>query len=71
LLDLPYGAHNITFYATDLAGNTGASETVYFTVSKPFPTAVLASSVIIIVVAGLAVLIYFAKLKKRKTKAGV
>jgi hypothetical protein len=70
LLDLPYGAHNITFYATDLAGNTGASETVYFTVSKPFPTAVLASSVIIIVVAGLAVLVYFARFRKQGEHMG-
>jgi hypothetical protein len=63
LSNLTYRTHNITFYATDLAGNIGASETVSFTVSELFPTAVLASSAIIIVVVGLTVLIYFAKLK--------
>jgi N-acetylneuraminic acid mutarotase len=31
------GAHNITFYAIDLAGHTGASSTVYFNIA-PFPT---------------------------------
>ena len=30
------GSHNITFYAIDLVGNTGASRTVYFEIS-PFP----------------------------------
>jgi hypothetical protein len=31
------GAYNLTLYATDLAGNTAASETSNFTVSAPFP----------------------------------
>jgi hypothetical protein len=35
LTNVPYGDHNVTVYATDNAGNTGASETIPFTVAKP------------------------------------
>jgi len=35
LLSISYGYHNIIVYATDNAGNTGASETVYFTIVQP------------------------------------
>jgi hypothetical protein len=37
LTNLPYGEHNVTVYATDIAGNVGSSETVIFTVAKPDP----------------------------------
>jgi hypothetical protein len=37
LSGLPNGAHNLTVYATDQYGNTGASETVDFTVDAPVP----------------------------------
>lgn len=41
LSELPNGSHNVTVYATDLAGNNGASETIHFNVNvpEPFPTA--------------------------------
>jgi len=40
LSGLPEGAHSVTVYANDTAGNIGASETVYFTVALPYsPTA--------------------------------
>jgi hypothetical protein len=66
LTQLSDGAHNVTVYATDEAGNMGASETVTFTVavSEPFPTvpvAVASVASIAVVIAGL--LVYF---KKRK-----
>jgi hypothetical protein len=35
ILGIPYGYHNIVVYATDNAGNTGSSETVYFTIVEP------------------------------------
>ena len=35
LTDLPNGEHSLTVYATDEAGNTGASETITFTIAKP------------------------------------
>ena len=43
LSGLGNGAYNLTVYATDLAGNTGASETCSFTVSAPFPIAPVAA----------------------------
>jgi N-acetylneuraminic acid mutarotase len=47
LSGLAYGTHNLTVYATDAAGNTGASETITFTVAEepePFPTALVATA---------------------------
>ena len=43
---VPNGAHNLTVYATDQYGNTGASETVYFTVEvpEPFPAVPIAAA---------------------------
>ena len=57
LTGLANGNHNVTFYATDEAGNT-ASQTVYFTVAEPFPTvpvavASVAVVAIVLVAAGL------------------
>lgn len=69
LADLPNGEHNVTVYATDLAGHVGSSETIIFTIAEPepFPTALViaASGAAIIVGAGL--LLYF---KKRKNNTG-
>jgi hypothetical protein len=65
LPNLSYGTHNITMYATDAAGNTGASETVHFTIAKPFPTAlVAAASIATVAVVGIGLLIYFKKRKR-------
>ena len=52
LTGLSNGEHNLTVYATDLAGNTGASETVYFTVKvpDPFPTLPVALAFVAVVV---------------------
>ncbi len=63
--DLSDGPHNITVYAQDTFGNTGASETVAFTItSEPLPVLpVLASSAFVTVVL-LVVLINLAKRKK-------
>jgi parallel beta-helix repeat protein len=62
--DLPNGSHNLTVYATDQYGNTGASETVYFSVEVPFPTTlVVTASVVAVAVVGAGLLVYF---KKRK-----
>jgi N-acetylneuraminic acid mutarotase len=57
------GSHNITFYAIDLAGHTGASKTVYFEIA-PFPTVLVvavAVTITITVAAG------YLLLKRRKT----
>jgi N-acetylneuraminic acid mutarotase len=66
-LNLPLGAHNITVYAIDEAGNVGASETVAFSVAEPqgFP-ALLAVAAIAFVVCILVLALYLRK-KERKT----
>jgi N-acetylneuraminic acid mutarotase len=60
------GSHNITFYAIDLVGHTGASKTVYFEIA-PFPTVLVVAvtvTITITVAAGYLLL----KRKKPKTK---
>jgi len=67
LAGLSAGAHNVTVYAWDTAGNMGASPTVTFTVAvpEPFPTALVATaSGLSVAAVGLGLLmVYF---KKRK-----
>jgi hypothetical protein len=65
LTGLPVGAHNITIYAWDTAGNAGSSETITFNVDEEtFPDVpVAAASVATIATVGVVFLIYF---KKRK-----
>ena len=70
LTQLSNGAHNVTVYAADEAGNIGASETATFTVAvtEPFPTVpVAAASVAVVAVVGVVLLVYF---KKRKKESG-
>jgi hypothetical protein len=60
---LSEGSHNITFYAIDLVGNTGASKTVYFEITS-FPTVlVVAVAVTVTITIATAYLL----LKRRKT----
>ena len=67
LTNLSFGEHNVTVYATDEVGNTGASETVIFIIEKlaePFQTSLVATaSVATIGVIGVFLMVY---LKKRK-----
>jgi hypothetical protein len=69
LTGLSYGSHNLTVTATDVAGNTGTSETIYFTIAEepkpePFPTTLVATaSGASATVVGIGLVIY---LKKRK-----
>ena len=59
LTGVPNGAHNLTVYAQDTAGNTGVSETIYFSVEVPFPrTLVIAASAVVVIV---GLLVYFKK----------
>jgi hypothetical protein len=67
LTGLSYGEHDITVYATDIAGNIGASETITFTVAKepePFPTAIVAVIVASVAVVGAGLLVYFKKRRR-------
>ena len=73
LTGLTPGLHNVTVYATDAAGNTGASETACFTVAEleePFPASLLLAAASIATVAvlgvGFAHLVYYTKRKKQK-----
>jgi hypothetical protein len=63
LSGLQNGSHNITVYVTDISGNSGVSETIYFSVEvpEPFPVvpAAVASGVTITAVA--ACLLYYHK----------
>jgi len=58
---LANGVHNVTVYAKDTFGNTGVSETVYFTVMVPFPATMIIAPIASMVVVGAAVVLYFRK----------
>lgn len=66
LTNLANGEHSLTVYATDEAGNTGASETVYFNVEvpEPFPTTLAFASGASVATVGIGLLVVF---KKRKS----
>ena len=65
LTNLTYGNHNLTVFATDNAGNIGASETLFFTIVEPFPTSLVMASAIpvTVVLVGLGLLVYRIKRK--------
>jgi hypothetical protein len=63
LSGLTNGLHNITLYAKDTFENTGASETVSFSVEVPFPATLVVAPVATVAVVGAVLAIYF---KKRK-----
>jgi len=58
---LPNGNHKIIVYATDAFGNTGASETVSFTVEVPFPTTLVVAPMASVAAVGAVVAFYFKK----------
>ena len=65
LSGLPNGNHNVTVYIADEAGNTGVSETIYFSVDMPFPTTLIATGAIVTVaVVGVGLLVYLEKRKR-------
>ncbi len=62
LPELSYGAHMITVYANDSLSNMGASETIYFSISEPFPTTLVATaSGVSVAIIGIGLLVYFKK----------
>jgi N-acetylneuraminic acid mutarotase len=59
------GVHSVTVYANDTYGNMGASETVAFTISLPFPIVPVAvGSVAVAVATAAGLLVYFKKRKR-------
>lgn len=71
LFGLSNGPHTIIIYVNDTVGNMGASEMVYFTIKmqqeEAFPTWIVAM-IVIIAVFGVALLVYFTKVKKTTDK---
>jgi hypothetical protein len=63
LKDLPVGVHNVTVYATDVAGNTGESETIRFSIDEPFPTTMVVAPIASAAFVGAGLLVYFEKRK--------
>jgi hypothetical protein len=66
LSGLSEGAHNLTVYAADIAGNIGASETIHFTVIACFPIEWVVASVVTVAAIGVGLLVYFRKLDLRR-----
>jgi hypothetical protein len=66
LTGLSNGMHNVIIYAWDVAGNAGASETIYFNVEvpEPFPTPMLIAPIASVAVVGIGLLVYFRKRKR-------
>jgi N-acetylneuraminic acid mutarotase len=62
---LANGLHNVTVYANDTFGNTGASKTIPFNIDQPepFPATLVAIGVVSAAVIGIGLLVY---IKKRK-----
>jgi hypothetical protein len=67
LTDLASGAHNITVYARNSAGQVGTSQTVTFTVADRFLSTLLFAGVAVGVTAAVGCLLYF----KRQTLANI
>ena len=66
LTGLSHGQHNLTVYATDIAGNIGVSETINFTIAlakepEPFPTTLVIAVAASVVVVGIGLTVYFKK----------
>lgn len=64
LTGLPVGAHNLTVYVADLAGNTAASETIFFDVESLEFLPVVTVTVVAIVVASLGLAFHLKKKAK-------
>jgi hypothetical protein len=63
---LQNGEHNITVYATDDAGNVGASEAVFFSVEVPFSTNLALPLGVSLAVVGVCLLLYYRQRKSYK-----
>jgi hypothetical protein len=64
LTNLPYGEHNITVFATDEVGNTGASKTAFFTIEEPpapFSTTIVIAPLASVAFVSAGLLFYFKK----------
>jgi hypothetical protein len=67
LSGLPNGSYNLTVYVTDLSGNTGASDTIYFNVDvpEPFPVVPVAAASGVAITGVAVCLLYYRKKHSR------
>jgi hypothetical protein len=71
LKGLTPGNHSLTVYVVDFAGNTGASQTISFSVDEPFPTLLIAVvSVAVAVVVAVVAVVYLKRRKPVEAKRG-
>jgi hypothetical protein len=63
---LSEGAHNLTVYVADIAGNIGASETIQFTIIARFPIEWVVASLVSVAVVSVGLLVYFKKLDLKR-----
>lgn len=63
LNEVPNGSHNLTVYAIDQFGNTGISETVYFSVEapEPFPVVLVAAASGVAIISVAVCVFYYRK----------
>lgn len=69
LIGLSTGQHNVTLYARGVAGNTGASETVAFTIAgetELFSTVLVAVALVSMAVVGVGLAVYIKKRERQK-----
>jgi parallel beta-helix repeat protein len=63
---LTSGLHNITVYAKDTFENIGASETIFFSIEEPFPTAWIAIAAVLVAFVSIGFVVYIKKVKKKE-----
>jgi len=61
LSGLTASTYNLTVYATDASGKTGASETIHFTLVDRFPIEWVIVSIVIVAAVSVCLLVYFKK----------
>jgi hypothetical protein len=66
LIGVPEGAHTLTVYAQNTAGNWEASETIYFSIAKPvpFPTTLVIAHIVLMAIISVGLLVYIKKPKR-------
>jgi len=72
LSGIPDGLHSLVVYARDTTENTGASETIYFSIRtqqvEPFPATWIVATIVLVVGAGAALAVYLTKVRKKPRK---
>jgi len=64
LTGLSSGLHNVTIYSKDLFENIATSETIWFSITEPFPTTIVIATGVSLAAIGVVLLVYFKKRKR-------